>query len=67
MKLKSNRVMYVLIKVFFKVWLMKPEKRELYIQMLRTNTDLDKDFTFSQKEGFHDYIDTIEEFLKNIN
>ena len=58
------RIAFSLFWISFKVGLMNPHKRELYLWMLRNNIDLNETLTKEHKEVLHKFIDKIEESTK---
>ena len=59
MTFKQMKVAWFLFKLGFKIRMMSPVKREMYIAMYRLNVDLRPDLTTEQKEATHKFLDGI--------
>lgn len=64
MTLKQMKIAWILFKVGFKVRIMQPEKRDLYLMMFRNEVDLSEQLKPHEKKTLNKFIDKIEESLE---
>ena len=63
MTFKQIKTAWLLFKLGFKVRMVKPEKRYMYLTLLRLNIILDEKLSSYEKKAFIKYIDQIEKEL----
>lgn len=66
MTFKQLKVAWLLFKVAFKVRMMEPVDRQIYLIQYRANVDASIVFTPEQKEAIHKHINQIEKFCEGV-